>query len=151
MSGLAVSSDEPDLPNGSTRASAVLMNWLTSHPAPRFVVVGGLTFLVDITALKIGHDFMGLSLPLATVSAFSLAFLVNFQLSRQWAFTSAEDTLVRRQLVRFVVVVVANLVSTLLIVLGLVHLSVYYLSAKIIAVAVNSCANFVLYRRWVFV
>ena len=129
----------------------VLLNWISSHHAPRFVIVGGLTLAVDITALKIGHDFLGLSLPVATVAALALAFVVNFGLSRQWAFASAENTIVRRQLVRFVLLVAANLASTLLIVTGLVHLSVYYLSAKLIAVAVNSCANFVLYRRWVFV
>jgi putative flippase GtrA len=151
MVGVKGSRDEPDRPDSSTAPRSVLLTWVTSHPAPRFVVVGGLTLVVDISALKVGHDFLGLSLPLATASAFALAFVVNFGLSRQWAFASAEETLVRRQLVRFVLLVAANLASTLLIVVGLVHLSVYYLSAKLIAVAVNSVANFVLYRRWVFV
>ena len=151
MSGFVGGPSEPDIPSTATEGRPVLLNWLTSHPAPRFVVVGGLTLVVDITALKIGHDFLGVSLPFATVSAFALAFVVNFGLSRQWAFVSGRDKIVHRQLVRFVILVAANLVSTLLIVIGLVHLSFYYLNAKLIAVAVNSCANFVLYRRWVFV
>jgi putative flippase GtrA len=150
MSGLTDGPDGPDPRTGATDTRPVLLNRLKSHPAPRFLVVGGLTFAVDITALKIGHDLLGLKLPLATGAAFALAFAVNFGLSRQWVFASTQDALVHRQLVRFVLLALANLVSTLLIVVGLVHLGVYYLIAKIIAVAVNACANFVLYRHWVF-
>lgn len=131
-------------------AGATAMGWLRSHPAPRFLVVGGLTFLVDISGLKIGHDVLGLSLAAATAAAFALAFVVNFGLSRQWVFVGGRQADARWQAVRFTILVAANLVSTLIVVVGLAQLGVYYLLAKLVAAAVNAGANFFLYRRWVF-
>ncbi len=132
-------------------SGGALFRWLGSHPAPRFLIVGGLTFVVDVSSLKVGHDGVGLSLPVATVAAFALAFVVNFGLSRQWVFVAGRQADARRQALRFTVLVLANLLSTLVIVVGLAQLGVYYLVAKIIATAVNAVANFFLYRRWVFV
>jgi putative flippase GtrA len=43
-----------------------------------------------------------------------------------------------------------NVASTLVIVLGLTHLGLYYLLSKLIAVAVNATINFTAGRYWVF-
>jgi len=150
MGGRRDGQDGRDRGTAPPKTKTAMLNRLKSHPAPRFAVVGGLIFGIDITALKVGHDLLDLTLPLATAAAFGLAFLVNFALSRQWVFASSDDSRIHRQIVRFVLLAAANFVSTLLIVLGLAHLGVYYLIAKTIAVAVNACANFILYRRWVF-
>ena len=52
--------------------------------------------------------------------AFAIAFLVNFTAARQWAFAStARGGNTRRQLRRYLVLVGLNLLSTLVIVVGL--------------------------------
>src|SRR6185369_5587189 len=64
---------------------------LSQHSAVRFLIVGGLTFTVDETALFVLHGVIGLWLGLATVLAFAFAFGVNFGLNRVWVFASGRS------------------------------------------------------------
>jgi putative flippase GtrA len=51
---------------------------------------------------------------------------------------------------RYLSLTVANLLSTVALV-GVLHwLGVFYLLAKVVAIAVNAVANFFAYERWVF-
>jgi putative flippase GtrA len=124
---------------------------LRHHPAPRFLVAGGVTFLVDIGSLRAFHGALGIALAPATVFAFVIAFLVNFTASRQWAFAAtAKSGSARHQLARYLALVVLNLVSTLVIVVGLSAAGMNYLWAKVVAACVNAVGNFFIYRHWVF-
>jgi putative flippase GtrA len=124
---------------------------LRHHPAPRFLVAGVATFMVDIGSLRILHGSFGIALLPATAMAFAIAFLVNFTAARQWAFAStARGGNTRRQLQRYLVLVGLNLLSTLVIVVGLSAGGLNYLWAKAIAAGVNAVANFFVYRHWVF-
>lgn len=127
------------------------LGWLRSHPAPRFVLTGGATFLVDLGCLRLLHGTAGLALAPATLLAFCIAFVVNFTASRNWAFAgTGRDGHVGHQALRYLVLVAANLASTLAIVVGLNALDVNYLWAKVVAAAVNATFNFFAYRHWVF-
>lgn len=124
---------------------------LRHHPAPRFFVVGVVSFGVDIGSLRLFHGVLHLGLALSTLIAFAVAFCVNFTASRQWVFTAtARDTYARRQAVRYLVLVAVNLVLTLVIVVGLSDLGIPYLLAKVVAASVNAVGNFFAYRHWVF-
>jgi putative flippase GtrA len=138
----------PESPRSHVRFAST--RWLREHPAPRFVVTGGLTLCVDLIALRIAHGTLGVPLAYATAAAFGLAFVVNFTLSRQWAFVSGRDGRAHHQAIRFLILVLINLVTTLAIVTGLAALGLNYLLAKLIATALNAVGNFVAYRRWVF-
>lgn len=124
---------------------------LRQHPAPRYLVTGGLTLSVDVLSLELLHGVLGVGLVPATIGAFAVAFCVNFSLSRQWAFVASKSGLARRQLARYLALVAVNLVTTVIIVKGLVSVDVNYLLAKLIAAALNATGNFFAYRRWVFV
>jgi putative flippase GtrA len=124
---------------------------LRHHPAPRYLVAGGATFLVDVGSLRVFHGALGIALAPATVFAFAIAFLVNFTAARQWAFAAtARSGRARLQLVRYIALVGLNLVSTLVIVVGLSAAGMNYLWAKVVAACVNAVANFFIYRHWVF-
>jgi putative flippase GtrA len=123
---------------------------LLRHPFPRFVVSGGTTFIVDLGLLKLLHGYQHLALLPATTVAFLASFSVTFVISRHWTFPAGREGRPHRQAGRFAILVAGNLASTLLVVGGLVALGLYYLLAKLVAVAANSGANFILYRRWVF-
>ncbi len=131
--------------------AGILPHALRHHPAPRFLVVGFVTFLVDIGSLELLHGVLHVGLALSTVVAYAIAFSVNFFASRQWTFkTTALGTKARRQMVRYLVLVGINLCLTLLIVLGLSSVGVPYLLAKVISVCIIAVGNFFAYRHWVF-
>lgn len=124
---------------------------LSRHPAARYLVVGSAVFLVDLGSLRLLHGTVGMPLAAATVAAFCIAFVVNFAASRQWTFAgTARAGRAHHQLARYLVLVGLNLGSTVGIVVGLSHVGLSYLLAKVVAAAVNACGNFFAYRHWVF-
>jgi putative flippase GtrA len=129
----------------------ITLRTLHQHPAPRYLVSGTATFLVDIGSLKVLHGVFGIGLALSTVLAFAVAFAVNFTAARKWTFVgTAREGKTRSQLVRYLVLVAVNLGSTVLIVVGLSGAGLSYLVAKVVAASINAVGNFFAYRHWVF-
>jgi putative flippase GtrA len=124
------------------------MAQLLAHTMTRFVVVGMATVVVDFTALYIAHGIIGLAILPATAVAFATAIPVNFMGQRSWVFNSLDKPYHR--LGRYLAMLAVNAAMTLAIVTGLTAAGAYYLLAKMIAVVVVACVNYVAYRTWVF-
>jgi len=122
---------------------------LGQHSAVRFLVVGVASFLADASALWLIHGVLGIWLPVATTLAFMAAFVVNFGLGRTWAFESRGRSL-GRQLPRYVTLVAANLVLTVLLVDGITGLGVPYLGSKAVTATILAVVNYLASRTWVF-
>jgi len=127
-----------------------------SAPKPRlprqlfwYLVVGGLTVVVDIGLLALLHESYGVSLGIATTVAFCTAVTVNFLLNRAAMSSRGAQGLVQHA-VRYGSLVVANYVITLAVVTTAGHVGDRYLVAKVAVVAASTCWNFLLYRHWVF-
>lgn len=116
--------------------------------AARFVVTGSLSVAADVGLLAILRSALGWPLALATVLAYTAGLLVNYSLNRNWTFRSSRNH--RQTLVRYAVMVGFNAGATLGIVVGLSSLGLFYLLAKLIAVAINASVNFLAGRHWVF-
>lgn len=86
---------------------------------------------------------------LAATVSFAAALGVNFALNMRWVF-GVEGRLGGR-ITRYAVLVVVNYLLTLLLVLGLTEMGLYYVFAKWAAIAVAAVVNYVAYHRWVFV
>ena len=114
----------------------------------RFGVTGVLSVATDVGILSLLHSGLNVPLLWSTLAAYAAGLAVNYSLNRNWTFRSSADH--RRTLVRYATMVGFNITSTLLIVLGLTHLGLFYLLSKLIAVAVNAGINFLLGRHWVF-
>jgi putative flippase GtrA len=124
---------------------------LRDHPAPRYVIAGSLTFLVDIGSLKVLHGSLGVPLVPATALAFLVAFVVNFTASRHWTFArTGKARQTHQQLMRYLVLVGINLCSTIVIVAGFSAFGVNYLIAKVVAGCLNALGNYYAYRHWIF-
>lgn len=123
---------------------------LRSHPAPRFVVVGGISLAADVGTLALLHGVLAMALVPATTIAFGVSSVVNFWFNRQWVFARGRSGAARRQLVRYYLLLGLNLLSTLLITVGLTALGMLYLLAKLIASVGNAVVNYCLCRGWVF-
>jgi putative flippase GtrA len=140
------------LPHPRCRYDApVLSEWLLRHSMPRYLAVGGISFAIDILALKVLHGIWDLNLIAATVIAYAAAFGINFNLSRLWTFSRARESPARGQAARYTLLVLCNLLATIVIVAGLVYLGMNYLIAKVISSVVIALTNFLIARRWVFI
>lgn len=119
-------------------------------PGLKYLLVGGLSYAIDIGVLTLAWHVAGLPLWLATTCGFWCSFSVNFLLSRHWTFDAAEDH-PRSQLVRFGVLVVVNYVATVVMVTGFHRLGIGALEARTVALVLLTGSTFFAYRRWVFV
>jgi putative flippase GtrA len=128
-----------------------------SAPKPRlhrhlfsYLIIGGLTVVVDIGLLALLHEAYGVPLGVATTIAYCAAVAMNFALNRTAMSSSGAHGLTQHAL-RYGSLVVANYVITLVVVTTVGHLSAqWYLVAKAAVVAGSTSWNFLLYRHWVF-
>ena len=114
-----------------------------------YLVVGGLTVVVDIGLLALLHESYGVPLAVATTLAFCTAVVMNFLLNRT-AMSSWGSRGLTQHALRYGSLVVANYVITLAVVTTAGHVADKYLVAKVAVVAVSTAWNFLLYRHWVF-
>jgi putative flippase GtrA len=115
-----------------------------------YLVVGGLTVVVDVALLALLREFYGVPLGVATTVAYCSAVVVNFLLNRT-ANSSSGSRGLTQHAVRYGSLVVANYVITLAVVTTAGHMSDrWYLVAKLAVVAGSTSWNFLLYRHWVF-
>jgi putative flippase GtrA len=114
----------------------------------RWGITGLLAAGTDLGVLALLHSGAGVGLELATVIGFCCGVAINYTLNHGWSFRSSAAH--SRVVVRYAVMVAFNGLSTVLIVAGLHHLGVYYLLAKLVAIAVNATVNFAAARWWVF-
>lgn len=114
-----------------------------------YLVVGGVTVVVDIGLLALLHEAYGVSLGIATTVAFCTAVTVNFLLNRTAMSSRGSQGLMQHAL-RYGSLVVANYLITLVVVTTAGHVGDRYLVAKVAVVAGSTLWNFLLYRHWVF-
>jgi putative flippase GtrA len=111
-------------------------------------VTGVLSVATDVAMLALLHSGLDVPLLWSTLTAYVAGLAVNYSLNRNWTFQARAGH--RQTLVRYATMIAFNVVSTLVIVLGLTHLGLYYLLSKLIAVAINATVNFTAGRYWVF-
>jgi putative flippase GtrA len=114
----------------------------------RFGVTGVASVVTDVGTLSLLHSGFGVRLVWSTLIAFGAGLIVNYSLNRNWTFQATANH--RRTVLRYSVLVSFNFGSTLLIVLSLTHLGLFYLLSKLVAVAINAVVNFGVSRRWVY-
>jgi putative flippase GtrA len=115
----------------------------------QYLSVGVLSVVVDVVLLVVLHDGLGVPLALATATAFAASVVVNFLLNRMLVHGRGSADLFGH-VRRYVVLLVANGLLTVVVVTGGAAIGLPYLPVKLAVVAAATAWNFVLYRRWVF-
>lgn len=127
---------------------ASLIGRVWSSSAVRYLVVGGFSFLFDVGVLWLLHDVIGVSLPIATPTAFLLSFAVTYTLQRTVAFRSSDG--VAPSVLRYTLLVIVNTVATTLIVWAGDALGMPWIIGKVASVVATTIWNYFAYRYWVF-
>jgi putative flippase GtrA len=133
----------------ASRSPAAPPRLRLQHQLLHYLVIGGLTVVVDIGLLGLLHESFGVPVGVATTVAFGTAVMVNFLLNRT-AMSSRGSWGLTQHALRYGTLVLANYVITLAVVTTAGHVGDRYLVAKVAVVAVSTLWNFLLYRHWVF-
>lgn len=126
----------------------------------RYVVVGGLAFLVDMAGLALGREILfthldpSVDLTLSTALGFILGLLANYLLSNAWVFREKEQQARGRSTRGFILFTVIGIIGLGLTELGM-HLGVSlvgdesyaYLGVKIVVAAIVLVWNYGA-RKW---
>lgn len=121
---------------------------IVNHSAVRYLVAGGLAFIVDVGILALLRQVLDWPLWLATGVAFVTSFFFTYSIQRIFSFESNAPHGVA--LLKYAVLVGFNTIA----VVGIVGLfdatPIGWLGGKVIATAVSTVWNYFAYRYWVF-
>ena len=129
----------------------------------RFGAAGSASLLLDVGALVALEHLALIPLAVNTAIAFAAGALLNFALTRQWVFAAGSEgmtservgpegtkTSTYRDLVRYALLVGADLVLTTVTVPLLAAVGVDYRVGKLLASGLVAAVNYVALPRWVF-
>lgn len=117
-------------------------------PQVGYVLAGGSSLLLDLSALYVLHGLLGVDLAVSTTVAYLVGLVTNFAINRYVVFSRVLP--LGRSAFRYGLLVAVNYAATLIVVTVLAHVGVPYLVAKLVAVGATLIWNFVAYQRWVF-
>lgn len=115
-----------------------------------FLLVGGLSYVVDASILLILSRVVGWPVWAAGSAGYVASIAVNFALNRALFHTGAPASGLGRQGLRYGSLLGANYVVTVAGLTASEALGIDLLLAKTVLVGTIAMWNFVLYRRWVF-
>ena len=111
--------------------------------ALRYLIVGGIAFVVDFSVLVFLKELDGFNYLVAAAVAFACGLVTNYILSVRWVFTSRS---VHQPTVEFVIFLVIGVLglgwNELLMYLGTERLGFDYRISKLLSVGLVLCWNF---------
>ena len=140
--------EEPKGILGESRYGAVAARLFTPDLLRflRFAVVGGSGVLINMLALWLLHDKIGLGLTRSSIAAISLAIMNNFLLNNFWTFkaTSIQSS----RFAQFVVVSLIGMAINLTVLNLLFAVGIHYAPANLAGIIVATAWNFYANSRW---
>jgi putative flippase GtrA/glycosyltransferase involved in cell wall biosynthesis len=117
----------------------------------RFALSGGIAAATNLTILYTLTDIVGLWYLLSSVTAFTIAFFVNFYLQKVWTFSDQEHKQTSKKMVLFLANTLLNLfLNTTLMYLLVDGLHIWYLVAQCIVIGLLAGMNYTIYRLFIF-
>jgi putative flippase GtrA len=123
--------------------------FLYRHHFIRYLLVGGTTFIIDLSLLYVLHGRLEVNLEVATSIAYWTSIAYNFSLNRHWTFSTREKTDLRRHLSNYLVLLAANYLFAVLFVSIASH-HINYIVAKIISVTIQVPWTYYAYKHYIF-
>lgn len=136
------------MPQAKQVTARIWLARLSSNRLLRFLLVGGLSFALDLGLLILLHEGFGVDLWIATPIAFLSSLVFNFLIQRSFTFKSTRGR--GSSMIRYGVLVIFNTLMTDVIVNLFHNLDLTYTAGKVVATALTMVWNFFLYKHWVF-
>lgn len=121
---------------------------ILNHSASRYLLAGGLSFLVDIGLLALFREVLNWPLWLATTTAFLGSFVFNYTVQRTFSFGA--EAAHGPALLKYASLVATNTVAVVAIVAVVDLTAAGWLTGKVISTAATTIWNYFLFRHWVF-
>lgn len=119
-----------------------------THSAVRYLVAGGLSFVVDFGLLAVLHELAHWPVWLASGVAFLVSFAFTYTIQRVLAFGSKAPH--GKALLKYTALVAFNTLATMAIVTWVNQSPLSWAGGKVLATAVTTVWNYFAYRYWVF-
>lgn len=112
----------------------------------RFVVSGGMATLVNVVAIYLATEFLGLWYIVSATLAFVLAVATSFMLQKFWTFADHSTDRLPFQISTFLVIALWGLGLDLVVVYGMVeYLHIHYVLAQLVAGLLIAVQNYFAY------
>ena len=122
-----------------------------AHQFLKYVLVGGIAFILDFTTLFALTEFAGLYYLVSASCGFVLGLAVNYLLCIRWIFSFRSLTNASHEFALFALVgVLGLLLNNALLYVQTEFLGFHYLASKLVAAAVILMFNFSLRRYLLF-
>ncbi len=105
--------------------------------------------MVDFGSLFLLHAIFHLSLPIAASVAYWFAVLYNFSITRLWTFSKKDYEKLYKHMFMYGLLLAINYSFTVIFV-SIVSNSIYFGTAKILAVIIQTSWTFFIYKKYIF-
>lgn len=117
----------------------------------KFLISGGISTFVDLLALYLFAERLGMWYVEAAVFAFAIAFVVSFSLQKFWTFNGKH---IRRKREQIPIYLLINLINLLINTAGMYVFvdvfKIWYLLAQVVMAGLIAVCSFFIYRLVVF-
>lgn len=118
------------------------------HSGVRYLLAGGVCFLLDFGLLALLHEVLGWPTWLSAGLSFLVSFAFTYSIQRMFSFSSRAPH--GRALIRYTILVGINTVATIAIVALVDKSALSWAGGKVIATLITTVWNYYAYRYWVF-
>ena len=131
------------------RSGAWGLRALLDHSAVRYLLVGSLSFVVDLGVLTLCYRGLGTPLWVATAAGFWVSFFVNFGVQRRFTFAGTKHA-VASSLWRYGGLLAVNTVANIVVVGAFERAGIGFAVGKVVVTVAQTVWNYLAYRYWVF-
>lgn len=121
---------------------------ILGHRVVKFLLIGGLSFVIDLGLLILLHEFFGVGLWIATPISFIASLVFNFALQRSFTFKATNRSI--ESLIKYVLLVIFNIFATDIIVNLFAGTELTYATGKVVSTVSTMVWNFFIYKYWIF-
>lgn len=124
------------------------MRAIAAHSAPRYILVGGLAFIVDAGLVALFYEGLAVNLALSTAMGFLVSFVFSYLVQR--AFSFSFDGPIAGSVGKYVLLVAFNMVANILVVELFSSLGWGWFWGKVVSTVLIASWNYFLFRFWIF-
>lgn len=123
---------------------------LLNRGLPRFIVIGGICFSVNLVVLYVGTDLLGWHYMMSMLLSIMVANTLGWLLNHHWTFSPSGLRWWTEYGRYMSVCISSSLIGALLMVFAVSLIGVHYLLANVVIAVLMLLVNFWAHRDWSF-